>query len=248
MGAAAVAAGLAIGGRIYSAISGNQRKQRNKGYIGESYRTAKQGLQVRQQNIRQGTTESLIARGLTQGGVTPIQRAMAGGAAGEHRDYTEGLKGVDRLRNKAEVDLWNKQHEHLVHAAPDPSSAHTLGEQQQVDNDKQFQLEQTDLENQRNRAETENKADYLDTLVHAVTGVGSDVAQAYSVSQDKKMVDEGKAAATSPIKSTMLSGAADGRNWAFGVVGNDPLNAPGSSWNRGRTVTGTGLTNDLFHG
>jgi hypothetical protein len=72
--AAAVGA-VSLGGGIYGAISGNQNKQRNKGYISDNYRLASQALDTHQANTAQGTAESLNARGLS-----PIQSAM--GATG----------------------------------------------------------------------------------------------------------------------------------------------------------------------
>lgn len=244
---------LAVGGGITKAIMGNQTKQRNKGYIEKSYQSSKRHLQTRQEQVRQSTTEELGARGLGQGGLSPIARTMAGGLAG-HREYNPALGGMARLRDKATVDVWNKVHDHDVAPAAAPGSAHTLGEQLQVDNDKQFQLEQRDLEDSRDRAERENKAEYMNTLVSAGVGAVQGVVGAVGAAGDLGAMKGGGASTTVPtpasssIRGTMLSGIEDPGKWWGGIMGGNPLNAEGSSWNRNQTVSGNGLTNDLFHG
>lgn len=248
--------GAAVGGGLYKAVSGNQARQRNKGYNEQSYQTAKKSLGVRQGEVRQQTTESLNQRGLGAGtGLTPLQRAIAG--AGTHRDYTPGLTGVAAMRDKAMVDTYNQAHEHDIAQAAAPGSAHTLGEQQQVDNDKQFQLEQTDLEQQRAKAETENNADYYNTLVNAALGTVQGVAGAAGAHADLSALQTGNGAAAAGVTapdtpaSPSLYGAMTGidnpANHFAGVVSHDPLNAFGSSWNRDKTVSGEGLANSDFH-
>lgn len=77
-----IAAALGVGRAIYGAVDGNQKKQRNKGYIEDSYRTAKQRLGLKQAAGRQDAAEALGARGLTSGGdvnASPIQTAMMNG-------------------------------------------------------------------------------------------------------------------------------------------------------------------------
>lgn len=76
--AAMAAGGLRAG---IGAIQGNQKKQRNKGYINAAHRTAKQRLDTDQGEARQGIAESLNARGLAQQGTvnaSPIHTAMVG--------------------------------------------------------------------------------------------------------------------------------------------------------------------------
>lgn len=243
--------GAAVAGGLWKAISGNQQKQRNKGYIHDSYVMAKQSLGVRQGQVRQSTTESLNRRGLGAG-LSPLHRAIAGGAAGEHRDYTPGLTGASRMLDRARVDAYNKSQEHAVHAAPAPGSAHTLGEQLQVDNDKQFQLEQTDLEQQRAHAETENNADYWNTLVSAGLGTAQGLGGAYTVAQDQQAAKQTPQVTTpapmaSPSLYSALTGVDNPSSWFGGVVGTDPLNAFGSSWNRDKTASGDNLNNSNFH-
>jgi hypothetical protein len=235
---------LAVGNAIYKGVSGNQRKQRNKGYIEENYQAAKQKVQRHQENVRQGTLESLEQRGLAQGGLSPIQRAMASnGQQTPNVVPGSGIKGIIQgVGQMAAAD--SPQGRVPVSQAGTP---HTLGEQLQVDNDKQFGLEQLDLEHQRSQAERENKADYIDTLVGAVTSGVTGGLQAYGASKELAAMKapEGGASA-SPIHASM-TGVDNPGNWWGGIHGGDPLNAEGSSWNRDRTVSGAGLTNDLFH-
>jgi hypothetical protein len=225
-----VATAVIGGTAIYKGISSNQRKQRNKGYTEGNYQLAKKGLQRRQEGVRQSTSESLAARGLTQGGLSPIQRAMAANS-GTYPDRPGVISQNDRVQPTTAV------------------VPHTLGEQQQVDNDEQFRLEQVDLEQQRERAERENKAEYIDALVNAGTSAALQGMQAYGIKQDMKPpAPEPSAGATSlsPIQATM-TGVDNPANWFGGVVGTDPLRAPGSSWNRDRTASIDGLRNHQAH-
>jgi hypothetical protein len=105
---------LAVGNAIYKGISGNQTKQRNKGYIEGNYQMAKQSLQKRQSDIRQSTNEQLAARGLAQGGLSPIARAMAANS-GTYPDRPGVISQNDR-----------------VPPGGLGGTPHTLGEQQQV--------------------------------------------------------------------------------------------------------------------
>lgn len=65
----------AVGKGIYSAINANQVKQRNKGYIEDAYRGAVQRQGVHETDVRQGTAESLNARGLMTPGAQFSQTA-----------------------------------------------------------------------------------------------------------------------------------------------------------------------------
>lgn len=246
--------GTAVAGGVYKAVSGNQRSQRNKGYIEENYQMSKKRLGRQQEDVRQATTEGLIQRGLAQGGLTPIQRAMAGGGAAPQK--WDGKGGVMGIGKNAAANQ-NATHEVAAAYAGTP---HTLGEQLQVDNDEQFRLEQVDLEQKRGQAERENRADYLDTLVDAGLGTAQGIAGAFGARADIKGIQQSRSEtangsqvgiggpANSPIQSAMMSGVDNPANHAFGVVGHDPLNAPGSSWNRkSRTVSGNGLSIDQFH-
>ncbi len=75
---------VAIGGgtALTKGIQANQSKQRQKGYIEDSYRRASQGLDIAQRGARESGAESLNARGLAQDGsvtASPIHTAMIGG-------------------------------------------------------------------------------------------------------------------------------------------------------------------------
>lgn len=76
----------AVGKGIYGAISGNQRRQRMKGYINDAYRSALQRQNVHDTDVRQDTAESLNARGIlsqgpqfTQTSPSLTQSAYGGG-------------------------------------------------------------------------------------------------------------------------------------------------------------------------
>lgn len=71
----AAAAGAGAIRTAFGAISANQQKQRNKGYIGAAYRQASSRLDIGQAETRQGTAESMNARGM--GGSSAIRSALS---------------------------------------------------------------------------------------------------------------------------------------------------------------------------
>jgi hypothetical protein len=206
---------MAVGKGIAGAVQANQTKKRREGFIDANYQLAKKKLNTAQADVRQGTSESLMARGLTQGGLSPIHAAMA------------------------------------------PGASHSLGEQVQSDNEKQFALENTDLENQRNQANSENEAGrnsaYLGAAVGTAQGIMGAMSAGGELSSSAANVGNGSIAdastpgGISPIRAAM-TGVDDPSHWFGGVVGGgaDPLSAPGSSWNRNR-IAQPGMTNAEFN-
>ena len=63
-----ILAGLQVAGGIAGAVQGNQQRQKAKGEIGRAYELGTRRLALRQGDVRQGVGESLVARGLAQGG------------------------------------------------------------------------------------------------------------------------------------------------------------------------------------
>ena len=62
-----VAVAVAAGSAVVGGVQANQERQRKKGVIGKAYDVAGQRLKLRQGDVRQGTAESLVARGLSTG-------------------------------------------------------------------------------------------------------------------------------------------------------------------------------------
>jgi len=67
--------GSAVIGGVAKAVTGNQTKQRNKGYIEDAYRSASQRQTVHENDVRQDSAESLNARGLLVPGQQFTQRS-----------------------------------------------------------------------------------------------------------------------------------------------------------------------------
>lgn len=63
-----VAVAVAAGSAIVGGVQANQERQRKKGVIGNAFRVAEERQKLRQGDVRQTVGESLVARGLTQGG------------------------------------------------------------------------------------------------------------------------------------------------------------------------------------
>lgn len=102
---------LSIGKGIYGAIQANQQKQRNKGYINDAYRSGVQRMETRQGDVRQSTSESLNARGLLGGGVSPIHKLMAGGSTVDATDLGSQRMATNESEFGLERHDLDAQHE-----------------------------------------------------------------------------------------------------------------------------------------
>lgn len=63
-------------GGVAGAIQGNQQRQRAKQEINDAYAIGQERLRLRQGDVRQGTAEGLVARGLAQGGNARVGRQV----------------------------------------------------------------------------------------------------------------------------------------------------------------------------
>lgn len=220
--ASIIAGGVRAG---IGAISANQTKQRNKGFINANYRVAKQRLDREQGTARQGIAESLNARGLAQGGdvsASPIHAAMVQDSHKEKRTVAvpTGVPGGMRSR-EIEVNV-NDGDPQMRASGP---NATTLGGQEVRDANEEMGLEQFDLEQQRDQALAGNKSDYNNALLGAgVSGVQTGIG-VYGAGKDFQAMQTAKAADRSKIHAMMLSGSA-----YDGVHPNDPLGEPTSAW------------------
>lgn len=88
--AAAMTAGAVRG--IVGGLQAKHASNVNKNLIGEAYRNAAQQLQVRQRNTREGAGESLVQRGMMQGGQATN---TVGGQAQEDLSQQFGFESRD---------------------------------------------------------------------------------------------------------------------------------------------------------
>lgn len=184
----------AIGGgrALYGAIDANQKSQRNKGYIEDSYQFAKKKMEREQGLGRENTAEGLGARGMT--GLSPIASVMAGNAG----------------------------------------TPHTLGDQLQTDNETQYGLERTDLEQQKTRAEQENSAERTGAYIGAALSGAQAAGQAYGASGDLAAINAPSTTGAAIPKPSLITSAMQ-TNSPYRSFGNihpiDPLGHPSSMWN-----------------
>lgn len=156
-------------GQAVSAIQGNQNRQRAKGEINKAYRLGRERLDLRQGDIRRAQAERLGAQGLAQGGVrlrtAPVRPR---GEVTAQPGYTNANGTTVRL-NPA-ID----QGPGTVRQAPvSVTGARTLGEQRQLDLQREQQLEQDAMRQQRDNALAGVDAGYTQSLVN---GAGQAVA------------------------------------------------------------------------
>lgn len=238
----AIAAAIGGGRALWGAISGNQKKQRTKGFIEENYRLAKKKLGTRQAGIRQQTTESMIARGiLSNRGVAPrtpeTQAAVIPKPEG-------GL-----LRNQAQQERQAAENARAADARAATLPSRDLSGAVDRDLSKEFRLEDKELELQRRQAHSENNAratsEILDSIMSGVsTGVGIyNAGQALSMANDPGMGGDPAGDGggfVGPIDEAM---GLDSMPGAYGIDPVDPLGAG----MRDGTVIGGGRPNYSFN-
>lgn len=180
----ALAAIQTIGSGV-SAIQGNQNRQKAKGQIDAAYRLGRERLATRQGDQRRTQAESLISRGLTQGGIRlrtrPVQRtnAVLSQREGVTPDGT-------RIRLNAAIDPTT------VRNAPEAvTGARTLGEQQQLDLAREQQVEQDALYQQRNAARAGVDAGYAQGLTGAIGQGVAGAVDAFRLGQVKQQAEQG---------------------------------------------------------
>lgn len=251
---------LAAGRAIYGAVNANQKKQRNKGYIDEAYRSAQQRQRVKEGDVRQGTAESLASRGLLTSGA--VRRTTATPAA-------PVMVPGSRILNAMRGAQFENAKQGLAQSGAIVASR-TLGQRAQNENSREFALERSDLTAARNAAQRENKAEgfqgQFNSIINGATGIASAIglsqqlgagAQLSQSATDAARSDQSDQIAALPIPgvqaippSRAIAGAMgidNPNNWFGGIHGIRPLDAPGSSWNRKETLTGPGSPNYDFH-
>lgn len=218
----AIIAGLNVIGSAASAVQGNQNRQRAKGEIKKAYKLGRERLALRQGDQRRGQAESLIARGLSNGGGrtaravmpsmvddTKVQKAtkdmnvairqasegpnrFTGGAMRNPAATSTAITNAITQRT-ATVDALTA----AANAAKvQNGGARTLGEAQARDLQREQQLEQNQMLQQRNNALAGVDAGYSQSLVNAGGNAIAGAINAYGSMQGGPMEkpDYGKGA------------------------------------------------------
>lgn len=84
-------------GGVAGAIQGNQQRQRAKQEINDAYAIGQERLRLRQGDVRQGTAEGLVARGLAQGGNARVGRQVN---PTNQRAITEAQRGNEIAKRR----------------------------------------------------------------------------------------------------------------------------------------------------
>lgn len=214
------------------AYQNRKETRRKRGLVQQAYRNSADRLATRQEGVRQNTMESLNARGLLQGGDEQIDPS------------------TERNSTDAAVTRPNEGP-----GTPAVRMPRTLAGQTRADTERELGLEWKDLDFDRRQSESDLKAAGQQQTVNDIaagiqTGAtvfgagkmmgarGGGGAEYGTSSYPGGMF--GKPRQLSPIASAMSS-VDDPANWFGGIHGLDPLNAPGSSWNRGGGTSGTRL-------
>lgn len=225
-----VAAAIATTAAVTGAVSANQTKQRNKGYIEDSYKTAKQRLELKQKYGRQDAAEGLAARGLTGGGdvtASPIAAAMVNGTMTAQGATPHTLGAQQTADNAVQMGLETQ----------DLEQQHSRAE---VDNKAQY-----------TNALISSGINGLQAGA-SIYGAHEDMNALNASGALKQPITP------SPIADAMKPSAVgidNPSNWFGGVHGLNPLGAPGSSWNtqtasdsgHGVSLNGAGMSNSDFH-
>lgn len=140
-----VLAALGAGQGAAGAIEANQERQRQKGVIGRAFDIADKRQLIQQRDVRQQQGENLVARGLTGGGGVSTEAPAYMGTPTK----AEVLNRTRALFSKA---LGAGAAPATGPAAPPVGVPHTLGAQVTSDLGKEQQLEQQDLNAQREAA------------------------------------------------------------------------------------------------
>lgn len=176
MGLPLILAGLQVAGGVAGAVQGHNTRQKVKREIGRAYELGRERLNLRQGDIRQGTGESLVARGLAQGGNVRLGRAAVPTNATEVRAATNANRHINRF-----VRQQRGPQQTPVTAVAVPSAvpavsvrgARDLGGQVALDLAREQQLEQNALKQQRDAAFSGANADATNALVG---GIGQAIA------------------------------------------------------------------------
>lgn len=213
-----LAAASAIGGGI-KAIGANQERQRNKGIIGRAYGIARKRQATHHQDVRQGTAESLGARGLAQGG-----GVTAAPAVGPRTAVPKGTPISNAYRPR------------------------TLGEQQQADNEGEFDLERQDLNSREEMAKAginqQANAQIAGSVTEGVTGAIANYYGAQKIGGD----DDASPIAAAYGKGTMVDTLPKGSSsspYPSSFMGIDPVDPLGrGAWKSPNTTGGFNVFNE----
>lgn len=217
MGLPAAIAAINLIGSGVSAIQGNQNRQKAKGQIDAAYRVGRKRLDTRQGDIRRSQSESLISRGLAQGGIRLRTAGIAptGEGAGQptrvaRESRAQISRNVQEMNRLAMTDprRLKLMRETAAAAAARPGAiaaaaantgapempvtgARTLGEQQQLDLAREQQVEQDAMRQQRDAAKAGVDAGYAQGLIGAIGQGAAGTVDAFRLGQVRQQAEQG---------------------------------------------------------
>lgn len=257
-----IAAGIVRAG--VGMFSANREKQRRRGLIGQAYANSATRLRTRQANVREGTMEALSARGLLQGGQEDVGDATElNSAPGARLDAAvASTKGQGMIAGRRRQSAITNAMTSGALATP-KSSPRSLAGQTRANTEKELGAEWADLDQVRSEQEagiSTQASQEVGASISAGVRTGVDVYNTgKALAGDAAPIGDygqssypgGMFGKQSLIRSKMvgMSGVEDPDNWFGGIHGIDPLDAPGSSWNRkgAGTMIGHGEMNADFN-
>lgn len=241
--AAAAVSALRTGFGILGAKKkGDQARQ----LIYDAYARGRPRLDLRQQDVRQSELEGLVARGLGGGGgvvdTGAVQPQEAVDQKPKNSKIVKTMLASGTVSPSAFLAAQRTSGPLMTGQTTDVTGARTLGQQGVADLRREQVLEQDDLLAQRNAAVKNTRLNQNQEVINAIGAGLESGAKAYGAASDYnagKAIDaagdvaRGVAGmslpgAASAIQSAM--GVSNPANWFGGIVGTNPLGAPGSSW------------------
>lgn len=235
MGAAAIPVAIAVGRSVGGAVGANQRRQKEKGRLGDAYRSGARNLTVRQSDAQQSASERLVARGLAGGGglapygvVQPSQGPTVPGMAVKGQGYTApGGANSQTTAQPRGTGVTNPT---------GPTAPRTLGQQYMADLVSEQRAEQTDLRQEYDNALQRNDADYTDAVIGSIaSGLGSAYGAYTGLSAYGDAKKGGTGDANADILKAPTKAMPDLSGVAFGGI--NPINPLASgAWARPQSV------------
>lgn len=255
--------GVGIARGVLGARRAKKEKQRRSALIQQAFGIANERLNTAQNDTRQSQMESLVGRGLLQGGSADLPDGAAknpelppppGAPLPAHVQAAQTQvmlsnpvareQYLEAQRKKKAFDAGRAPADAARKGGDTRPLSGTIATQELHDQEQEFGLERKDLEAQRNAAMSDVRAAYESAITDAIVGsIGTGVG-VYNMGQSLTAADTSVAPAKSPIREAMI-GVDDPGAWWGGINGLNPLGGD-SSWNRQGTVVAAGQSNVDF--
>lgn len=246
--AAAAVSALRTG---FGILGAKKKGDQSRNLIYDAYARGRPRLDLHQQDVRQSELEGLVARGLTGGGGVTDAGAVQPQEAVDQKPKNAGIVKTMLANGTASPSAFMAAQRTsgplMTGQTTAVNDARTLGQQGVSDLRREQVLEQDDLLAQRNAAVKNTRLNQNQDVINSIGAGLQSGAQAYGAASE---YNAGKAIGAAGdvaqgIAGSMLPGAAGAAqmspiqgamgvnnpaNWFGGIVGTDPLGAPGSSW------------------